>query len=115
MKGLWANSVEDTKILMASYEDNTSQGKSWIFDSGSTVHECSQKELLNNSLVAKEEGIVKMVDGSACKVIGTGTVKVTRRDGTMHALEAVQHVPEARCNLISIRMLDEKGCRIQVQ
>ena len=76
---------------MASNEDNTSQGKDWIFDSvysGSTVHVCSQKELLN-SLVVKEERIVKMVNGSACEVIGTGTVKVTGRDGTVRALEAV--------------------------
>ena len=73
--------VSDTEILMAYYvEDNTSQDKSWIFDSDSTVHVCSQKELFN-SLVAKKEGIVRMVDGSACEVIGTGTVKVTERDG----------------------------------
>ena len=79
---------------MASYEDNTYQGKSWIFDSDSTIHVCSQKELFNNYLVAKEEVIVKMVDGSACEVIGTGIVKVTRRDGTVRALEAVQYVLE---------------------
>ena len=29
--------VEDTEVLMASYEDNTSQGKGWIFDSGSVT------------------------------------------------------------------------------
>ena len=56
-----------------------------------------------------------MVDGSACEVIGTGTVKVTERDGTMRALEAVRYVPEARYNLISISVLDEKGCWNQVQ
>ena len=49
-----------------------------------------------------------MVDGSACEVIGTGTVKVKERDGIMHALEEVQYVSEARCNLISIRVLDKK-------
>ena len=65
-------SVEDTEILMTSYEDNTSQSKSWIFDSGCVVHVWSQKELFN-SLVANEEGIVKMVDDSACKVIDIGT------------------------------------------
>ena len=75
---------------MTSYvKDNTSQGKCWIFDSGSTVQICSQKELFNNSLVAKEEGVVITVDGSACKVIGTGTVSVTERDGTVRALKAV--------------------------
>ena len=73
-----------------------------------------QKELFN-SLVAEEKGIVKMVNGSACEVIGTGTVKVTERDGTVRALEAVRYVPEARYNLISIRVLDEEGCQIQMQ
>jgi len=91
---------------MASNEDNTSQGKCWIFDSDSTVHVYSQKELFN-FLVAKEEGIVKMVDGLALEIIDTGTVKVTERDGTVRALEAVQYVQEARYNLISIRVLDE--------
>ena len=51
---------------MTSYKDNTSQGKGWIFDSGSTVYVCSQKKLFNNSLVVKKEEIVKMLDGSAC-------------------------------------------------
>ena len=101
--------LEKTKILMASNEDNTSQGKSWIFDSASTVHVYSQKELFN-SLITKEEETVKMVDDSACKVIGTGTVKVTGRDVTMDALEAARYVPEARYNLISIKVLDEEGC-----
>jgi len=56
--GVALSSLEDTEVLIASYEDNTSQSKSWIFDSGSTVHVCSQKELFN-SLVAKEEGTVQ--------------------------------------------------------
>jgi len=103
--------VSDTEILIASYvEDNTSQGKSWIFNSGSTVHICFQKELFN-SLVAKEEGTIKMVDGSTCEVIGTGTVNVTERDGTVHALEVVWYVSVACYNLIFIGMLDEE-CRI---
>ena len=87
--GVALSGLEEIEVLMAFNEDNTSEGKSWIFDSGSTVHVCSQKELFN-SLVAKEEGIVKMVDESACEVIGTGTVKFTERDGTVRALEAVR-------------------------
>ena len=82
------SSVKDTEILMASYEDKTSQGKGWIFDLDSTVHVCSQKELFN-SLVAKEEGIIKMADGSAYEVIGTGTIKITERDGMVRTLETV--------------------------
>jgi len=80
---------------MSSYvEDNTSQGKSWIFDSDSTVHICSHKDMFN-SLVAKEKRTVKMLDGSACEVIGTGTVNITRRGETVRALKAIQDVLEA--------------------
>jgi len=60
----------------------------------------------------KKKGIVKMVDGSICEVIGTRTVKVTERDGTVRALEAIRFIAEARYNLISIRMLEKEGCRI---
>ena len=56
-----------------------------------------------------------MVDGSACEVISTETVKVTGRDGTLRTLEAVWYVSEARYNLIFIRVLDEEGYQIQVQ
>ena len=49
--------------------------------------------------------------GSTCEVIGTGTVKVTQRDGTVRALEAVQCVSEARYNLISIEVLKNVGSK----
>ena len=108
--------VKDAEVLMASYvEDNTSHDKSSIFDSGNTVHIRSHKELFNNFLVAKEDGVVIMMDGSACEVIDTGTIKVIERDRMVHALKVVWYVPEARYNLISIGVLDKKGCQIQVQ
>ena len=105
--------VEDTQVLMASYENNTSQGKSWIFDSGNTVHLCSQKELFN-SLVAKEEVIVKMVDDSACKVISTGTVKVTERDGTVCALEVIRYYPGGTLQSNITAVLIKKDSRFKV-
>ena len=61
-----------------------------------------------------EEGTVKMVDGSTCRVMGTGTVKINVKDGTVRALAKVRYVPKARCNLISMGVLDEEGCRIMM-
>ena len=40
--------------------------------------------------MTKEEAIIKMVDGSACEVIGTRTINIIERDGMIHALEAVR-------------------------
>ena len=37
-----------TEVLMTYVKDITSQGKSWIFDSASTVHVCFEKELFNS-------------------------------------------------------------------
>jgi len=88
----------DTEVLTDSI-DNTSSNKSWILDSDSIIHVCFHKDMFN-SLIAKEERAVKMVDGSACKIIGTGTVNVTRRDGMVRALKVVWYVSEARYNLI---------------
>jgi len=73
-----------------------------------TVH--THKDMFN-SLFAKEEGTIKMVDDSACEVIGIGSINITRKDETMRALEAIRYVPEVRYNLISIKVLDEEGCR----
>ena len=63
-------------------------------------------------MAVKEEGIVKMVDSSACEVIDIGIVKIIKRDGTVRALGAVRYVPEARYNLIFIGVLDEEEYRI---
>ena len=92
--------------MLTTSIDNISTYKNWILDTSSAVHVCSQKEVFN-SLIAKEERIVKIVDGPACKVVCTGTVNVTGRDGTVHALEEVRYIPEARYNLISIGVLSE--------
>ena len=94
-----AMSGVDTELLMVSYiKDNISQDNGWIFNSDSTVHVCFHKKMFS-SLVTKEERIVKMVDGSAWEVIGTETVNVISRDGTVCALEAVRYVLKARYNL----------------
>ena len=52
-----------------------------------------------------------MVASSTCDIFGTGTVKITKRDGNVNAPEAVRYVPEARNNLISIKVLDEEDAR----
>ena len=85
----------ETEVLTTSIiEDNTSQGKGWVLDSGSAVHICSHKKTFD-SYVGKEKETVKMVDGSACKVIDTGKIKIKGKDGAVRALEAVWYVPEA--------------------
>ena len=67
---------------------------------------CFHKEMFN-SLVSKEEVIVKMVVDSTCKVINTRIVNVTCKDGLVCALEVIWYISEAQY-LISIGVLDEE-------
>jgi len=54
-----AMSDVDTKVLVSSYiEDNTSQGKDYIFNFGSTIDVCFHKEMFN-SLVARRKRLLK--------------------------------------------------------
>ena len=47
-----ATSGVDFEVLMTFYvEDNISQSKCWIFDSGSMIHVCSYKEMFNSLVV----------------------------------------------------------------
>ena len=60
-----------------------------------------------NSLVAKKERAVKMMDDSTCEIIDIGTVNVTGIDGMVRALKVIRYVSEARYSLISIEVLDK--------
>ena len=46
--------------------------------------------MIFNSLVVKEEGTIKMVNGPTCEVIDTGIVNATCGDETVRALEAIR-------------------------
>jgi len=101
--------LEKTEVLMASYKVNTSQGKGWIFVSGSRFVYIFKKRCSTPWLQRRKELSRWWMTQLARSL--AQTVKVTERDGTVHVLEAIQYVPEVHYNLIFIRMLDEEGCR----
>ncbi|GFZ00919.1 hypothetical protein Acr_14g0005540 [Actinidia rufa] len=50
-------------------------------------------------------------NNTASRVVGRGSVRFRMADGRSVTLTEVRHVPNLRKNLISIGMLDSKGCR----
>ena len=48
------------------------------------------ERIVQELLSSKEKGAIIMKDGWGCEVIDTWTVKVTKRDGMMRALEESQ-------------------------
>ncbi|KAG8489926.1 hypothetical protein CXB51_015938 [Gossypium anomalum] len=101
-------------FLLMSRSDNSKLTFEWILDSGCSFHMCPNREWFS-TYSSVEGGVVRMGNDSSSKVIGIGTVKIKMHDGTIRTLSDVRYVPDLRKNLISLSILDLKGCRINIE
>ncbi|GFZ21369.1 Calcineurin-like metallo-phosphoesterase superfamily protein [Actinidia rufa] len=95
-------------VLLAASDDGKSD---WVLDSGSAYHLCRDREVFPT--YAACEGRIWMANNTASRVIGRGTVRFRMADGRSVTLTEVRHVPNLQKNLISIGMLDSKGCSFE--
>ncbi|GFY93027.1 hypothetical protein Acr_08g0014230 [Actinidia rufa] len=97
--------VDESEVLLAPLDD----GKlDWVLDSDSAYHLCRDREVF--STYAACEGRIWMANNTASRIVGRGSVRFRMADGKSVTLTEVRHVPNLRKNLISIGMLDAKGC-----
>ncbi|KAG8479124.1 hypothetical protein CXB51_029837 [Gossypium anomalum] len=101
-------------FLLVSTSDNSKLTSEWILDSGCSFYMCPNKEWLS-TYSSVEGGVVRMGNDSSSKVISIGTVKIRIHDGTIMTLSDVRYVPDLQKNLISLSILDLKGCRINIK
>ncbi|KAH1114083.1 hypothetical protein J1N35_007461 [Gossypium stocksii] len=101
-------------LLLVSTSDNSKLTSEWILDSRCSFHMCPNRELFSiyNSI---EGGVVSMGNDSSSKVIGIGIVKIRIHDGTIRTLSDVRYVPDLQKNLISLSILNLKGCKINIE
>ncbi|KAG8492047.1 hypothetical protein CXB51_015709 [Gossypium anomalum] len=103
----------DDFLLVSTY-DNSKLTFEWILDSGYSFHMCPNREWFS-TYSSVEGGVVRMGNDSSSKVIGIGTIKIRIHDETIRTLSDVRYVPDLRKNLISLSILDLKGCRINIE
>ncbi|KAG8491303.1 hypothetical protein CXB51_014552 [Gossypium anomalum] len=101
-------------FLLVSTSDNTKLTSEWILDSGCSFHMCPNREWFS-TYSSVERVVVHMGNDLSSKVIGIGTVKIKMRDETIRTLSDVRYVPDLRKNLISLSILDLKGCIINIE
>lgn len=100
----------DNDELALAVFDATDAGKSdWVLDSGCSYHICRDRSQFWE-YEACDGGLVRMANGSANRVVGKGTVKFRVPSGKTVKVAGVRHVPGVKKNLISLGMLDERGC-----
>ena len=110
-----ANLVDEggDDFLLVSTSDNSKLTSEWILDSGCSFHMCPNREWFS-SYSSVEGGVMHMGNDSSSKIIGIGTVKIRIHDGTIMTLLDVRYVLDLRKNLISLSILDLKGCKINI-
>lgn len=58
---------------------------------------------------------MRIGNDSSSKVIGIGTVKIRMHNGMIRTLSDVRYVHDLQKNLISLSILDLKGCKINIE
>jgi hypothetical protein len=74
---------------------------SWILDSSCSFHMASNRDWFD-TYRSVNSGIVTMINGAHCKIIGIGNIRVKMFDGVVRTLCDVRHVPDVEKNLISL-------------
>ncbi|GFY94420.1 hypothetical protein Acr_09g0008660 [Actinidia rufa] len=101
--------IDEIDVLLAASDNGKSD---WVLDSGSAYHLCRDREVF--STYAACEGRIWMANNTSSRVVGRGSVPVSAwQTGGLVTLTEVRHVPNLRKNLISIGMLDAKGCSFE--
>lgn len=96
---------DEFDVLLAVSEDGKSN---WVLDLGSAYHLCRDREVF--STYAPCEGRIWMANNTSSRVVSRGSIWFRMANGRSVTLTEVRHVPNLQKNLISIGMLDSKGC-----
>ena len=89
---------------------STSDSDSWVLDTGSGVHICTNVQGLKRSRsLAKGEVYLRVGNGARVAALAVGTYDLSLPSGLVLSLENCFYVPTVRRNIISISCLDKKG------
>lgn len=84
------------------------KSKEWILSSGCTMHMTPNKNYLIDFVETEETKVNGFNDQFEVK--GVGLVKIKTDDGQIRTLSNVKYVPNLTRNVISLGVLDDKGC-----
>ncbi|GFS38693.1 hypothetical protein Acr_00g0058920 [Actinidia rufa] len=111
------NSSETTTVTK-SFSDNEgdllsissdTEDYDWVLDNGCSFLICGVRKYFA-TYQACHRNTIRMANSTTNKVVGMGTVRFRMLDGKIQTLIGVRHVPGLGKNLISLGMLDSKGC-----
>jgi transposase InsO family protein len=98
-------------VAMTAGPETSSKGPaSWAVDSGASRHITPYRELLVDYTVLRSGVDVTFGNGQTATAAGTGSIKLTTGGaGNAIVLQDVLYVPQATCNLFSVKQATSKG------
>ena len=75
---------------------------------------CSHRDWFS-TYEALDASVVLMGNDAQCNAVGIDTVRIKTHDGIMRALSKVHHIPDLKCNLISLGTLESNGCKYSTE
>jgi hypothetical protein len=85
----------------------------WVLNTGAINHMTGSREIFAE-LDLQICSMVKFGDGSITQIEGRGNIILTCKNGGHHTLIGVFYIPRLKASIISLRQLDEMGCRIDI-
>ena len=83
-------------------------GENWILDSGCSLHMCPSLELFEE--ISEAHGSVVLGNNQVCQIKGIGKIRFRLDDNSTAILSEVRYIPKVKRNLISLGLLERKGC-----
>ena len=119
-----ANVIEETEeesalmmVVSDEYGELLLQGmndphndRMWYLDTGASSHMIGKKEFFYN-IDVNVKGRVRFGDGSTIPYEGKGDIYVTLKNGEILLIRNVLYLPELKTNILSLRKLDDQGCK----
>ena len=77
-------------------------------DSGCSFHICPNSDWFEE--LADSSGTVILGNNQKCNIRGIGSIRLRMQDQSVKVLNDVRYIPEVKRNLISLGLLESKGC-----
>lgn len=100
-----AQEIQSAEVLNVIENDISN---CWIMDSGCSFHMCPKLEWFQS--VEKSLGTVLLGNNQICLVKGIGSIRLKLQNGSEKLLTEVRYIPDIKRNLISLGVLEQKGC-----
>ncbi|XP_076885702.1 uncharacterized protein LOC143535296 [Bidens hawaiensis] len=105
-------SLNEERVIPGAFEKDEKNKGTWYLDNGAS-HHMSRKEFFT-TLDEQIWGQVKFGDGSEIEIKCKGNVTVVSMTGEKKWFCDVFYMPKLKTNLLSLRKLDEEGCKIEI-